>query len=66
MATTKKELKPTIGKRVAFTRRNGEKAVGKIVGTDDRANGRWVAVNTAAPRQNPKVTNVRVSQLTAA
>lgn len=55
---------PKIGRTVEFTRRNGEVARGRIHGTDDRPNGRWVAVNTAEKRQNPTITNVRESQLT--
>lgn len=66
MATTKKEVKTTRGTPVSFKRRNGKKATGKVYGTYDAANGFWVQVNTAAPRQPAEITNVRLSELSPA
>jgi hypothetical protein len=68
MATMKKVVKKAkpalkLGRRVQFTRRNGETATGSIVGTDDTSKGRWVAVNTAKKGKNPEVTKVRQSML---
>jgi hypothetical protein len=61
MATKTPKLK--IGTKVTFTRRNGAQATGRVSGTDDLPNGRWVAVNTAPLRANPQVTKLRQSQL---
>lgn len=51
--------KPKIGARVRFTRRNGTKAEGRITGTRKEANGLWIEINTAAPRQPQDITSVR-------
>lgn len=67
MSSTKKPAAPAkklkIGALVRFTRRNGETAEGRISGTDDLPNGRWVSVNTAPKGKNPDVTRVRPSEL---
>jgi hypothetical protein len=56
-----------IGKKVAFQRRNGQRAVGKVTAVDTgTANGDWVTVNTAEPRKAPQLTKLRPSQLSAA
>lgn len=52
-----------IGAKVIATRRNGEDVAGKVVGAEDRANGRWVTVNTAEARQPAKHLVVRESAL---
>jgi hypothetical protein len=54
-----------IGTHVEFIRRNGMRATGRVARTDDKANGRWVAVNTAAKGKNPEVTYVRESKIRA-
>lgn len=56
-----KKLK--IGARVRFRRRNGALAEGRVAGTDDLSNGRWVAVNTGGRGNNAVLTRVRPSQL---
>lgn len=60
---TKKSNVSKVGATVKFTRKNGEKATGRVLGVEDRANGRWVRVNTAAPRKPIEETLVRESQL---
>lgn len=60
--TTKTKL-PKIGALVAFIRRNGVRVEGRIAGSDQKANGLWVAVNTAERGKNAKITSIRVSQL---
>lgn len=52
-----------IGTKVSFTRRNGEKATGRVAGTDQTYRGEWVAVNTAPLGKNPSITKKRPSQL---
>lgn len=54
------------GTTVKFTRRNGQKAVGRVVSKAKAANGLWVAVNTAELRQPAKITYVRPSMLSLA
>jgi hypothetical protein len=62
---TKPKIKlPKVGAAVAFTRRNGERVEGRISGSDEKANGLWVAVNTAPRGKNPTITGVRPSKLT--
>lgn len=56
-----KKLK--IGARVRFRRRNGDVAEGRVAGTDDLGNGRWVSVNTGTRGDNAILTKVRPSQL---
>jgi hypothetical protein len=52
-----------IGTVVTFVRRNGQKATGRVAGTDQTDRGEWVAVNTAAKGKNPNITKKRPSQL---
>lgn len=55
-----------LGKKVSFTRRNGEDAVGTIAGpVREEANGTWVDVNTG-DKKKPKIAKVRPSKLSAA
>ena len=61
--TQKKRKFIKIGTLVRFERRNGEVGHGRVAGTDDRINGRWVAVNTAPKGQNPKIAKVRESAI---
>ena len=71
MATTtapaKKTVKPKplkLGTKVRWTRLNGKIAEGRVDGFDDKANGRWVAVNTAPKGQNREITEVQQGRLT--
>lgn len=59
----KKSTTSKVGTKVTWTRKSGEKASGKVVGVEDRANGRWVTVNTAEPRKPQELAYVRESQL---
>lgn len=52
-----------LGTKVSFIRRNGQKATGRVAGTDKTTRGEWVAVNTAALGKNPCITKKRPSQL---
>lgn len=52
-----------IGLLVRFRRRNGAVEEGRVAGTDDRSNGRWVSVNTGGRGDNAVLTSVRPSQL---
>ena len=52
-----------IGTVVTFIRRNGQKATGRVAGTDQTDRGEWVAVNTAEKGKNPNITKKRPSQL---
>lgn len=63
MATTKTKFMK-IGTPVSFIRRNGQTAHGRVAGSDDTLNGRWVSVNTAEKGHNPDITKKRESQLT--
>jgi hypothetical protein len=61
---TKKSNVSKVGSTVKWTRKNGEKATGRVTGVKDQPNGRWVVVNTAAPRKPVELSLVRESQLT--
>lgn len=51
------------GTQVEFTRRNGERAVGRYNGVTKRANGSWAEVNLAPKGRPAQVALVRPSQL---
>ena len=64
MATKAKTLK--IGTKVSFVTKNGLTLAGKLVGFEQKPNGKWASVNVAEPRQTPVLRFVRESQLTVA
>lgn len=52
-----------IGSKVRITRRNGQKANGKLVEVREGGRGAWFDVNVAAPRQPQDIVAVRACNL---
>lgn len=64
MATSK--VKTSVGQTVAFIRRNGERAVGRITARET-TNGEWLVLNTAPKgSKTPQISKIRPSQAMAA